>query len=136
LTAIVLVSGFGIPAPDQEVLNARRSRYQQRASYSSGVRGRSIANVHSHHFVIDEPWIAEAQTPAETFPAGVSACAVGLIEHVAGERGTIVSHSDVKIEGFREQANPSYFQKVEMTFQLDGVDDAAARDLVVSYQSY
>ena len=105
-------------------------------SYSSGVRGRSIANVRNHHFVVDEPWIGEAQTPAETFLAGVSACAVGLIEHVANERGTALSHADVKIEGFREAANPSYFQKVEMTFQLDGVDDAGARDLVAAYQSY
>ena len=105
-------------------------------SYSSGVRGRSIANVRNHHFVVDEPWIGEAQTPAETFLAGLTACAVGLIEHVAGERGNPLSHSDVTIEGFRESANPSYFQKVEMTFQLDGVDATTARDLVAAYQSY
>ena len=105
-------------------------------SYSSGVRGRSIANMRNHHFVVDEPWIGEAQTPAETFLAGVSACAVGLIEHVAGERKNPLNHSDVTIEGFREKANPSYFQKVEMTFQLDGVDDVIARDLVAAYQSY
>ena len=105
-------------------------------SYSSGVRGRSIAHVRSHHFVVDEPWIGEAQTPAETFLAGVSACAVGLIEHVAHERGNALSHSDVTIEGFRETANPSYFQKVEMTFKLDGVDEATGRDLVAAYQSY
>ena len=105
-------------------------------SYSSGVRGRSIANARSHHFVVDEPWLEQAQTPAETFLAGVSACAVGLIEHVAHTRDNPLSHADVTIEGFRETANPSYFQKVEMTFQLDGVDDATAHDLVAAYQSY
>ncbi len=114
---------------DEKIINSVRS-------YSSGVRGRSIAAVRGHHFVVDEPWINEAQTPAETFLAGVSACAVGLIEHVAHERGTPLSQAEATIEGFREKANSSYFQKVEMTFKLDGVDEETARDLVRAYQEF
>ena len=114
--------------PDNEtMINSVRS-------YSSGVPGRSIAAARGHHFVVDEPWINEAQTPAETFLAGISACAVGLIEHVALKRGTPVSHSEVTIEGFREKANISYFQKVEISFQLDGVDEETARELIYAYQ--
>lgn len=114
---------------DDQLINSVRS-------YSSGVRGRSIAAVRGHHFVVDEPWIREAQTPAETFLAGVSACAVGLIERVADDRGAPLRNAEVTIEGFRETANPSYFQKVEMSFQLDGVDEETARDLVGAYQEY
>ena len=116
-------------ADDDQVINSIRS-------YSSGVRGRSIANVRNHHIVIDEPSIGEAITPAETFLAGVSACAVGLIENVAGQRELSLSNADVKIEGFRNKSNPTYFQRVEMTFQLDGVSDDEARELVSAYQNY
>ena len=116
-------------ADDDQVINSLRS-------YSSGVRGRSIANIRNHHIVIDEPWLGEAITPAETFLAGVSACAVGLIERVAGRREISLSNAEVKIEGFREKSNPTYFQRVEMTFQLDGVSDDEARELVAAYQSY
>ena len=105
-------------------------------SYSSGVTGRSIAQVRNHHLVIDEPTIAEAITPAETFLSGVSACAVGLIEMVAGRRDLPLEHIEVTIDGYREKANPSYFQRVEMRFDLRGVDDGQARQLVAAYQGY
>ncbi len=105
-------------------------------SYSSGVLGRSIANVRDHHIVIDEPSIGEAITPAEAFLSGVSACAVGLIEMVADKRGVPLENAEVTIEGFRDKGNPSYFQRVEMTFNLAGVSDEQARDLVAAYQGY
>ena len=105
-------------------------------SYSSGVTGRSIANVRNHHLVIDEPTISEAITPAETFLSGVSACAVGLIEMVAARREVPLENIEVTIDGYRDKANPSYFQKVEMRFDLRGVDDGQAQKLVAAYQGY
>ena len=47
-----------------------------------------------------------------------------------------LEHIEVTIDGFRDKANPSYFQRVEMRFDLQGMDDAQAEKLVAAYQGY
>lgn len=104
-------------------------------SYSSGTLGRSLNQVRNHHFVVDDPSIGEAMTPADHFLAGVSACAVSLIEMTAQKKGAPLKRIEVNLEGLRDKADTSKFIRVNMRFQFEGVDQQQAEQLVKTYQS-
>ena len=55
---------------------------------------------------------------------------------VAERRDVPLEHIEVTIDGYRDKGNPSYFQKVEMQFDLRGVDADQAQKLVAAYQGY
>jgi len=107
-------------------------------SRSTGIPGRSLNSVRNHHFVIDEPAYGggpgEEITPAEAFLAGVSGCAVLLVEAFAREWGLPLARAEVDIAGVRRADSPQDFQRVEMRFRLYGVGREEARRLVEGYQ--
>jgi uncharacterized OsmC-like protein len=107
-------------------------------SRSTGIPGRSLNSVRNHHFVIDEPAYGggpgEEITPAEAFLAGVSGCAVLLVEAFAREWGLPLGRAEVEIAGLRRQDAPQDFLRVEMRFRLQGVGEGDARRLVEAYQ--
>ena len=112
--------------------------------YSAGARsteafGRVLCSAREHHFVIDGPiWNGcpgEALTPGEAFLASVAACGVELTQVIGREDGSDVGPVAVRIHGVVDREHPvredlTVFNRVEMRFEISGVDEKQARSLV------
>ncbi len=105
-------------------------------SSSSGVLGRARSEARGHRLFLDSSSRpqADAFTNSEAFLAGVSSCGVTLIEMHAKESGIPRTGLDVTIEGARTAAEPNRFALVTMTFEIAGVSQAEADDLVTTYR--
>ena len=110
--------------------------------YSSGTRGRSIANVRSNHFVIDDADYSggpnEAITAAEAFLSGITACAVLMLERVAREREIPLTWADISVDATRDREAVhevhAAYDSVRMRFDLTGPSEEQARELVEVYK--
>lgn len=112
--------------------------------YSAGARstdafGRVLCSAREHHFVIDGPiWNGcpgEALTPGEAFLAGVAACGVELAQVIGREDGIDLGRVAVRIHGLVDRERPvredlTVFNRVEMRFEISGVDENQARSVV------
>jgi uncharacterized OsmC-like protein len=115
------------PVSDEKVETVR--------SRSSGVVGRSVNNARNHHFVLDSSTAPEALSNSEALLAGISSCGVTLIEGYARDHEVRLQQMEVTIEGVRAAAEPNRFQRVDMRFELHGVDQATAERLVETYRA-
>ncbi len=108
-------------------------------SRTVGIPGRSLNTVRNHHFVIDEPAYGggpgEEVTPAEAFLAGISACGVLLVDAFAREAGWPLAGVWATIEGVRLRDDPANLQEVNLRFELAGVSQAQALELVERYKN-
>ncbi|HYW24611.1 MAG TPA: OsmC family protein [Terriglobales bacterium] len=106
-------------------------------SRTSGVQGRSLNAARRNHFVIDASGDqAEAVTPGEAFLSGLSACGVLMLERVAAERDVPLAVADAWIEGVRPRSDPTWYQRVDLRFRLEGPTREQAEDLVEYYRSH
>ena len=105
-------------------------------SSNSGVLGRARSEARGHRLVLDSSSRPQpdALTNSEAFLAGVSSCGVTLIEMHAQESGIPLKGIQVTIEGARTAAEPNRFAVVTMTFEIAGVSQAQADDLVATYR--
>ena len=103
-------------------------------SYSSGTPGRALNTARTNHYVIDSSTNPEALSTVEAFLSGISACGVTLIELHAQQTGVPLARAEVTIEGVRNTANPGSFQAINMRFDLSGVDQSQAEQLVETYK--
>ena len=105
-------------------------------SSSSEVLGRARSEARGHTLFLDSSSRpqADAFTNSEAFLGGVSSCGVTLIEMHAKESGIPVTRIDVTIEGGRTAAEPNRFATVTMTFEIAGVSQAQADELVATYR--
>ena len=105
-------------------------------SSNSGVLGRARSEARGHGLVLDSSSRPQpdALTNSEAFLAGVSSCGVTLIEMHAQESGIPLKGIQVTIEGARTAAEPNRFAAVTMTFEIAGVSQAQADDLVATYR--
>ena len=105
-------------------------------SYSTGTPGRALNSARHNHFVLDSPsGPNEALTNGEAFLAGVSSCGVTLIEKYALEQKVPVKGMQVAIEGIRSNAEPNRFQGVNVSFEIWGVTQGQAEELVEVWKS-
>ena len=106
-------------------------------SSSSGVIGRAVSVARGVPLTLDSSGRpqADAMTNSEGFLAGVSSCGVTLIEGYAQEKGIPVRGMSVTIEGVRTAAEPNRFASVAMTFEIAGVSQQQAEELVETYRS-
>jgi uncharacterized OsmC-like protein len=104
-------------------------------SSSSGTIGRGRNEVRGVSLVFDSSARPQpdAFTNSEAFLAGVSSCGVTLIEMHARETGVPLERMTVTIEGRRPPSEPR-FSAVRLTFELVGVSQAQAEDLVETYR--
>jgi len=104
-------------------------------SQSSGTVGRAVNSAHGATVVFDSSSRPQpdALTNSEAFLAAVSSCGVTLIEMHARETGVPIARMSVAIEGSRQSA-VTHYQSVHMTFEIAGVTQAQAEDLVAVYQ--
>lgn len=105
------------------------------ASSSSGTVGRARNEVRGVAVAFDassrpQP---DAFTNSEAFLASVSSCGVTLIEMHARDTGVPLQRMTVTIEGRRPPTEPR-FTGVTMTFDLIGVSQAQAEELVETYR--
>jgi uncharacterized OsmC-like protein len=105
-------------------------------SSSSGTIGRAVSQARGQRLVLDSSARpqADALTNSEAFLAGISSCGVTLIEGHARETGVPLTRMDVTIEGLRTAAEPSRFAGVTMRFELAGVSQKQAEELVETYR--
>jgi len=118
-------------------------QYEARAA-STSTFGRVLCSVRNHHFVIDGPeqngCPGEEVTPAELFLSAVASCGVELVQVLAKSSSIPVQGIAVKIRGFMDRSKPvrpdvSLFNSVNLQFQLSGVTDASARELVEKFKA-
>jgi uncharacterized OsmC-like protein len=105
--------------------------------------GRVQCSARNHHFLIDGPvqngCPGEEVTPGEAFLAGVASCGVELVQVIAREKGLAPTAIHVGIRGVIDRANPvrsdcTVFNSVRVAFELRGVTEAEANDLVGAFR--
>ena len=82
----------------------------------------------------------EAVNPGELFLAGVAACGVELVQVIAKEQQLAPSAIKVDIEGSMDRSRPvrpdlTVFNTVTLRFQLAGVTQPQAEDLISRFKS-
>ena len=105
-------------------------------SVSSGVAGRARSTTRdAAPLVLDSSTRPQpdAFTNSEAFLAGVSSCGVTLIEMHAQETGIPLARMTTTIEGVRKPSEPR-FSAITMRFELVGVTQAQAEELVETYR--
>src|SRR5881409_4105816 len=105
-------------------------------SESSGTLGREVSKGHGATLALDSSSRPQpdAFTNSEAFLAGVSSCGVTLIEIHAQESGIPMTGIQVTIDGARTAAEPNRFTTVTMTFEIAGVSQSQADELVATYR--
>jgi uncharacterized OsmC-like protein len=105
-------------------------------SSSTGTVGRAVSQARGQRLVLDSSTRpqGDALTNSEAFLAGISSCGVTLIEGHARDTGVPLTRLDVTIEGLRTAAEPSRFASVTMRFELAGVSQRQAEELVETYR--
>jgi uncharacterized OsmC-like protein len=118
-------------------------QYEARAD-STNTFGRVLCSVRNHHFVIDGPeqngCPGEEVNPAELFLSAVASCGVELVQVLAKSEGIPLQAIAVKIHGFMDRSKPvrpdvSLFNSVSLKFQLSGVTEASAKELVEKFKA-
>jgi uncharacterized OsmC-like protein len=104
-------------------------------SVSSGVVGRARNTTRDAALVLDSSTRPQpdAFTNSEAFLAGVSSCGVTLIEMYAQETGVPLTGMTATIDGVRRPPEPR-FSRITMRFELAGVSQAQAEELVETYR--
>jgi uncharacterized OsmC-like protein len=117
-------------------------RYAVRAR-TTDTFGRVLTSVRNHHIIIDGPvqngCPGEEVTPAEAFLSGVAACGVELVQVIARSQNVPLTSVAVAIEGTMDPAHPvrpdvSLFNSVRLSFQLAGVEQEQAQQLVDAFR--
>lgn len=106
-------------------------------SSSSGTIGRAVNEARSQRLVLDSSARPQpdALTNSEAFLAGISSCGVTLVEAHAQEIGVPLKGMTVTIDGVRAAADTTRFATVTMRFELGGVSQAQAEQLIETYRS-
>jgi uncharacterized OsmC-like protein len=104
-------------------------------SYSSGTPGRALNQARTNHFVIDSSHNPEAVSTVESFLAGVSACGVTMIDGLARAAGLPLARLEASIEGVRLASASNAFKEVSLRFELAGVSQEQAEELVQTYRN-
>jgi uncharacterized OsmC-like protein len=117
-------------------------RYDARAA-STEVFGRVMCSVRNHHYVIDGPepngCPGEEVTPGELFLSAVASCGVELVQVIAKSEGVPLQSVRVNITGMMDRSKPvrrdvTVFNSVRLGFQLRGVTDDIAKNLVEKFK--
>jgi uncharacterized OsmC-like protein len=102
-----------------------------------------MCSARNHHFVIDGPeqngCPGEEITPAELFLSAVASCGVELIQVLSKSEGIPLKGIEVEITGSMDRSKPvrpdvSLFNSVGLRFQMRGVTDEEAKNLVEKFK--
>jgi uncharacterized OsmC-like protein len=105
--------------------------------YSTGTLGRAICNARMHHFVADDSG-GEELGAGEFFLAGISACAVNMVERLAKEGKMPLQWMDVGVEAYRDPAKAAgdrtVYDQIRVHFEMWGVNKDHADQLVETWK--
>lgn len=103
-------------------------------SETTSTPGRSLNAARTNHFVIDSSsGTPEAVTSIEAFLAGISSCGVNIVHREAAAGGIPLRRAHVEIESHRPKEETGRIASVVMRFELVGVTQQQADDLVGLY---
>ena len=113
------------------------SKIETVKSSSSGTIGRAVSQARGQRLVLDSSARpqGDALTNSEAFLAGISSCGVTLIEGYAQDKGVPMKRMDVTIEGVRTAEEPARFASISMRFEIAGVSQTQAEQLVDTYRN-
>ena len=132
-----------MPASSIIAVNAASERRYEIGARSTDVFGRVLWSCRDQHFVADGPvqngCPGEAVTPAELFLAGIATCGVELVQVLAKQDATTVGDVRVDVDGVLDPEHPvredvRVFNSVRLRFELTGVDEPRARELVEGFK--
>ncbi|MEC9308267.1 MAG: OsmC family protein [Chloroflexota bacterium] len=107
-------------------------------SYSTGSIGRAICNARNHHWVADDSG-GEEVGAGELFFAGVSACAVNMVERLAKADNIQLDWMNVSVEAYRDpdkiQGEVTLYDDIRVHFEMWGVQDDDAQKLIELWKS-
>ena len=117
-------------------------QYEAQAA-STDVFGRVLCKVRNHHFVIDGPeqngCPGEEVSPGEVFLSAVASCGVELVQVLAKSGGIPIAGIEVSIRGSMDRSKPvrpdvSLFNSVKLHFELEGIAEKDAKQLVETFK--
>jgi uncharacterized OsmC-like protein len=106
------------------------------STVSSGMPGRTIAEVRNHFVVVDDPSIGESMTAADHFITGIAGCASNHMEIKARNDGIPLRRIEVRVEARRDRMDTSVFVGIEFNITFFGVTAEEAHELLESYQRH
>jgi uncharacterized OsmC-like protein len=117
----------------------------QASTESLGIAGRALARVRDRNFVVDDyamaPYHGPGEEPgaAELFLAGVTTCAVLMLERIARTEGLPLAHVRATMEASRDPdaqtpGAPPTFDSARLTFVLRGLTREQAGQLVETFK--
>ena len=117
-------------------------QYSTRAA-STETFGRVMCSVRGHHYVVDGPeqngCPGEEVTPGELFLSAVASCGVELVQVIAKSENLSLQGISVEITGSMDRSKPvrsdvTVFNSVNVQFQMRGVSDQDAKNLVEKFK--
>ena len=91
-------------------------------STSTATKGRVINSARHNHWVIDSPsGPAEAVSTGESFLAGISSCAVTLVQAVAAAEGVALGPLSVEVSSYRAADRPYDYDHIDVSFRYEGL---------------
>jgi uncharacterized OsmC-like protein len=115
------------------------SRRYQTTATSTETFGRVLVSARDQHLIVDGPVSngcpGEAIGPGELFLAGVASCGVELIQVLARQIDVPLTSVRASIDATQDPSAPvrpdvNLFNAVHLHFELGGVDQTQAQDLV------
>ena len=99
-------------------------------SVSTATKGRVINSARHNHWVIDSPsGPAEAVSTGESFLAGLSSCAVTLVQSVAVPEEIALGPLSVEVSSHRVPEKPYDYDRIDVHFSYEGISVADAERL-------
>jgi len=138
-----LLDSYETEFTEQRAMAQSDIREYEARAVSTDLFGRVLCSARNHHFVVDGPvqngCPGEEVTPAEIFLAGVASCGVELVQVLAKSAGIELQGLTVRIQGRMDRSKPvrpdvSLFNSVRLEFQMSGVNDQEARQLVETFK--
>ena len=131
------------PFTEQRAMAQSDIREYEARAVSTDLFGRVLCSARNHHFVVDGPvqngCPGEEITPAEIFLAGVASCGVELVQVLAKSAGIGLKAIAVRIQGQMDRSKPvrpdvTLFNSVHLEFQMKGINDHEAKQLVETFK--
>ena len=105
-------------------------------SVSTATKGRVINSARHNHWVIDSPsGPGEAVSTGESFLAGLSSCAVTLVQAVAATDGVTVGPLSVEVSASRHSDKPFDYDHIDVAFHYHDLPLAEAELLTEKWKA-
>jgi uncharacterized OsmC-like protein len=105
-------------------------------SVSTATKGRVINSARHNHWVIDSPsGPAEAVSTGESFLAGLSSCAVTLVQAVAVTEGVALGSLSVEVSSHRTSDKPYDYDHIDVAFSYEGLPLVEAERLTEQWKA-